>query len=94
MFLERGATVNDADDKGFTALHICAYANAVPPCQILLEKVLNLSLNLKPKSLNLKPNFSLNPKPKSLKSESKFVTQSETKTKLVMSMRMKMSKAN
>jgi hypothetical protein len=67
MFLAKGATVNDADDKakkktsvnpallatsvmfsadickffcqGFTALHICAYANAVPPCKLLLENV-------------------------------------------------------
>jgi len=38
MLLERGANVNSADDKGFTALHFAAAANAVKPTQMLIDR--------------------------------------------------------
>ncbi len=38
LILERGADVRVADQAGFTALHFCAFANAVDTCRILLDK--------------------------------------------------------
>ncbi len=42
MLIERGADVKVADQGGFTALHFCAYANAVDTCRILLDKGANI----------------------------------------------------